>query len=854
MNCMVCHATDKNDLSVKTGPNLYGVFATEPHAVEVFLPAKGKRKKVMPNEAYFQRAVRNPGGELVIAHDGPFKGQPYPAAMPAFLSEVVSDADLEALYHYVRSLGDPGMAGPSVVMIKKSRLGPAKSLLDIEDEVPVGDRPLVLRARVTGLSGRALFVGLPGQLNYGFDPRLLSVRRVWTGGFLNLREERRGRGGEASALGHQARVVLDDEALLAPLTKEGKRVDFEFKEPDAGDFNAIATHLNDPVDFMTRLKELDAEFLGHQLDVAGMPTFRFRVGRNQIEESIALNTDGELTIHLRAQLAEPQAFQLRSSGLQEVSVKGGTLADGRWSLPAAAGWQTFALQANLPLDVAPLLPVGAQENLKQQPLVTAPAAGERMPIELPQGYRMVDWQAPLDPYGRKLMFEPTGIDVAKDGTIVLATRAAGVWRIRDGYWTRFAEGTFECLGVCIEDDKGDRVVIAQKPELTRLTDTNGDGLADRFDTVCDDYGFHSQYHEYTHGPARDAKGNYHFTLNLCHDPKHSWGGGSTVMGTMGGYRGWACRVTPDGRFEPYAAGVRSPAGIGVAPDGRVWYAENQGDFVGSSKMVPLEDGKFYGHVAALTDLPGMTPQSPELTHEKWKDKLRKGALWFPHRRLANSPGNPVWDLTGGRFGAYSGQMFIADQTLSTILRVVTEQVDGIDQGCVMPFGSGLASGGMRPVFLPDGSLLIGQTGRGWGAKGGHQYALQQIIWDGKTVVADLSKMSASKQGFTLHFTQALKEGLDEAELCKQVEIESWFYINSPSYGSPEADKRGDAVASVTLSPDRRQLSVALKDFGQGERWLDRIYHLQFKGAATCFGEPVRANEFEAYATLRAIPR
>lgn len=330
---------------------------------------------------------------------------------------------------------------------------------------------------------------------------------------------------------------------------------------------------------------------------------------------------------------------------------------------------------------------------------------------------------------------------------------------------------------------------------------------------------------------------------------------------MGGYRGWCCKVTPDGRFEPFASGLRSPAGIGIAPDGRIWYAENQGDYVGSSKLVTLEQGGFYGHVAPLANLPGMKAGSPELTHENWKDKARKGAVWFPHRRLANSPGNPVWDLTGGRFGAYSGQLFIADQTLSTVLRIVTEQVDGVDQGCVMPFASGLASGGMRPVFLPDGSLLIGQTGRGWGAKGGHQFALQQIIWDGRSVVADIVKASAGKQGFTLHFTQPLKAGIDEAQLLARLKVDSWYYVDSPSYGSPETDLRSDAIARVVISADRKQLGIELTGFGrsaadgaQGERWLDRIYDLRLKDAAECFEGPPLAPELEVYATLRAIPR
>jgi len=210
----------------------------------------------------------------------------------------------------------------------------------------------------------------------------------------------------------------------------------------------------------------------------------------------------------------------------------------------------------------------------------------------------------------------------------------------------------------IEDDKGDQIVISQKPELTRLADRDGDGRAESFETVCDDYGFHGNYHEYTHGPVRDEEGNYYFTLNLSHggDERTSWRAGGPFMGSMGGYRGWACRVTPEGKF-----------------------------------------------------------------------------------------------------GSYQGQMFMGDQTLSTVFRVATEKVNGVDQGSVVFLGEGLASGVMRPCFLPDGSLLLGQTGRGWRARGRYQEGLQQIVWDGKTVPADILKVTGSSSGFDVHLTSALSE-------------------------------------------------------------------------------------------------
>jgi hypothetical protein len=499
---------------------------------------------------------------------------------------------------------------------------------------------------------------------------------------------------------------------------------------------------------------------------------------------------------------EAQSFQVAAEGLSDVKVEGGKLEGGVWTLEADAKGP-FKLQAQLPGGVVARETVDRAENWEPQELVTRPAQKGRRELEIPAGYSLQDWISPVDLLGREQLFEPTGIAVAKDGTIVLSTRTAGVWRIRDGKWSLFAESTYEALGVWIEDDKGDVIVIAQKPELTRLKDLNGDGRAEVFETVCDDYGFHGNYHEYTHGPVRDSEGNYYFLLNLSHaqnELKASWKAGGKFMGSMGGYRGWACRVTPEGKFEPYAMGLRSPAGLGIAPDGRIWYAENQGEYVGSSKVVPLEQGKFYGHISGLVSLPGMKPDDEKLTYELWKDKLRKGAVWLPHGMMANSPGSPAWDQTGGSFGPFKGQMFIGDQTLSQVMRVTTEQVGGEDQGSVVPFAKGLASGVMRPVFLPDGSLLLGQTGRGWGARGGSQAALQLISYDGETVAADISEIVAVPSGLELRFTRPIAEGIGVDDLKKQLKAASWFYTNLPDYGSPRRDQREETVSSLTISP------------------------------------------------------
>ena len=184
--CAECHVSTKDDLSIKTGPSLYNLFLTTARDRMVMIPATGKNDTLKADHDYFINSVRNPGDSLAIAETGNTKGINYPAIMPRFIPQMVSDNDLEAIWHYLRHAADESQNGPSVVMGEKQIAVKTANPLDNPTEVVVTKRPRVFRAPVLHSSGRAIHVGLPSGMNYTFDPRMLSVRSVWSGGFLNL--------------------------------------------------------------------------------------------------------------------------------------------------------------------------------------------------------------------------------------------------------------------------------------------------------------------------------------------------------------------------------------------------------------------------------------------------------------------------------------------------------------------------------------------------------------------------------------------------------------------------------------------------------------------------------------------
>ena len=74
----------------------------------------------------------------------------------------------------------------------------------------------------------------------------------------------------------------------------------------------------------------------------------------------------------------------------------------------------------------------------------------------------------------------------------------------------FASGLDEIFGLTWKDDA---FYVTQSCELTRISDTNQDGKADRFETISDAWGY-ANYHEYAFGSDFDKTGNQFVIVQL----------------------------------------------------------------------------------------------------------------------------------------------------------------------------------------------------------------------------------------------------------------------------------------------------------------------------------------------------
>ena len=194
---------------------------------------------------------------------------------------------------------------------------------------------------------------------------------------------------------------------------------------------------------------------------------------------------------------------------------------------------------------------------------------------------------PLPP---EAYLEGGGIERMPDGALMVASRRGEIWRIdAAGKAARWAHGLHEVLGLA---ERGGWLYAVQRGEVTRIKDSDGDGKADVFQTVCDKWEISGDYHEYAFGSKFDKNG--HLWVVLCLT-------GSFTSNVP--FRGWAVRVTEDGEMIPTCSGIRSPGGIGIGVDGEVFYCDNQGPWNGTSSLKHLKVGSFQVLAPGLTPVP-----------------------------------------------------------------------------------------------------------------------------------------------------------------------------------------------------------------------------------------------------------
>ena len=671
-----------------------------------------------------------------------------------------------------------------------------------------------------------------------YDEDLLRVSLLWTGAFLNF--PNRGR----------EQIQHPQPAEVAGVVRFGTRAEPGWSH--AGDFKDPRPEHNGP------LPQTWAKYQGISLH-GNQVVLHYRVGDTTVLELPGLESTADATGFTRTLKIAPtkEGLGLLLGGAETVSplkaglssirnpspdalVSNAPPADASGEVAAilyASGEELTAFKmiqgpkgASLRVDpgnriVLILPPLASETSLKilhwtgsraswkyfAELVAKSPAAADLKPLTEPGPRR---WGPPIDiagqvgtnrgPYQIDLLGDPkqtpwnlkhffSALDFFKDGRAAVASFHGDVWLVsgldqtlKKISWKRFATGLFQPLGLKIVDDT---IYVTCRDAIVRLRDLNQDGEADRYENFNNDTVVTENYHEFTMDLDTDSAGNFYFTKGAPWPPDVK----SPHQGTM-------MRVSKDGsKLEVIATGLRAPNGVTVSPRDEVYFSDNEGNYIPTSKISLVRPGNlFYG----------MTPTA----HRPPPTDFEPPICWLP-KVIDNSSGGMVW-VPKGKWGPLEGSMLFLSYGRASLFSVMQETVNGRVQAGVAPFPFRFPTGVMRARFGPlDGQLYVVGL-RGWQTSGSRDGGFFRMRYTGEPMHWPL-QFHAKKTGLELSFS--LPVTAESAKDPANWALEQWNYVWSPDYGSPEvttteARQKGHDkvdVSEITLSSDGKTVFLKI---------------------------------------------
>ena len=442
---------------------------------------------------------------------------------------------------------------------------------------------------------------------------------------------------------------------------------------------------------------------------------------------------------------------------------------------------------------------------------------------------------------------PGGLERLPDGRLAVGTRRGDIYFIKGAFdsppmpeFHLFASGQDETFALSWRDNA---MTATTWGEVTRITDIDGDGVADNYDALTSNWGY-AEGHEFAFGSKPDKEGNIWVALGLS---------GSYESHNL--FRGWAVKVTPDGKMIPVCSGLRSPGGVNANAEGVMFVIESQGPWNGCCSLKHLKPGAFLGHPASynwypyVADMkaPALEPKDDSRMgiEKKRVKELVPPVVKFPYIKMGRSISGFRLNNTAGKFGPFDNQLFLGDYTQSIIMRATTEQINGVWQGACYPFREGLATGIMNVEFSPTGQLIAGgfTTNTQWPVRGTEPFALQRIDWNG-TVPFEIKEINIRPDGFQITFTKPIDKSM--ASKPENYAVTTYTHIYHGGYGSPEVDQATPNVIKAEPSEDGLTVYVHLDKITE-----DHIHDFNLSKITGTDGQSLLHTR--AYYTVNEIP-
>ncbi len=450
---------------------------------------------------------------------------------------------------------------------------------------------------------------------------------------------------------------------------------------------------------------------------------------------------------------------------------------------------------------------------------------------------------------------PTALAWTPDGALVLASLKGRVWLARDTNGDGLEDSAAPLsddlaapYGLATRTVPGEPrpvIDVINKYGLLRLYDTDGDGRAERTETLASGWGHTTDYHDWAVGLPRDEEGNYYVALPCQQDDRSE---------AAAHLRGTLLRLVPreptedDPRsfsLEQVTAGHRFPMGIARRRDGEMFVTDNQGNYNPFNELNHIIPERRYGFINKLEQKQGLTapltPPAIDLPHP-WTRSVNGICFLETPPALREKLGRDA-------FGPFEGHLVGCEMNNRMLVRMSLQRVGDVMQGAAYPLTYSAPAEG--PALLgplcaevsPEGDLYVGSLlDSGWGG-GNNIGSLVRFRPQLETLPAGIRELRAEPEGLRVEWTRPISQ--DRATDVKNYAVSSYTRVSTPAYGGEDVDRRTETIRSIEAAPDGGSVLLRLSEWREGY-----VYELHVKNLTDGDQEFFPA---EAHYTLRRAP-
>jgi len=433
------------------------------------------------------------------------------------------------------------------------------------------------------------------------------------------------------------------------------------------------------------------------------------------------------------------------------------------------------------------------------PPVPAPLATQRLksaPDEITSVPGFHGQRLPID-----TSIMPTAMTWLSDGRLAFTSLQGHIWIAKDTDGNQlvdslslFAEGLSAPYGIQVD---GESILVAHKPEVLRLRDSDSNGKADQFDVVASGWGFSDDYHDWTTALVRDSSGDLFVGLGSDYSQ-------SKRPADNDRWRGTVLKIDSNGTITPVAYSFRFPMGLAFDRHQHLFATDNQGVQNTFNEINHVIAGRHYGVPSRHDSTKDVIAENPALMVPHPWTRSVNSILFFPEDYS-------VPELAGHGVGC--------EYDTRCLIRFTVQNVDGTMQGACYRFSLPDQPGGgtnfVGPVSSaigPDGALYIGSIwDSGWQG-GSNTGSIERLVPD-RQLPNGIREIVATSDGFEVSFFHAVDgiKARDPHNWSLQGYTRQW----GGNYATPDSDRHAVIPSAINVSADGRTVTLSASPLKAG---------------------------------------